>query len=233
MTMTRITLTTSAVFGEEDTAALGEYMSDALRAFTRTALGDATAHSVASEVKLLERKFKIYYDPHAEDPCSEEDVSPFIFYFAHRRYKGGHKNAVSPWLNDDPHCGEFIPGVVECLTVYGYDHGGLTISTTPFQYRWDSGIIGAIYITQESLKASGVTFDCPGDMRESMKKFIEYYDQYMQGNCYVVAEFDELGNQVETICGFIGDDIEKNGILDNFPVEDHPALRKAFDNIQI
>lgn len=172
--------------------------------------------------------FKILQDQWAENPCAYNEDSAFIFFFNHRRYTGGHENAVSPWVDDNPHSGEFIPGVIDCLTVYMYDHGGQTISTSPFSCPWDSGIVGAIYYTKDSLKKSGYRFDRPDDARDAMSRFIKHYDDWMQGENWLIECTDKTGN-TDILSGFTGGDIETNGILDNFPKEDHDAIRAAWE----
>ena len=176
--------------------------------------------------------FKILQDQWADNPCAYDDgYGPFLFFWNHRRYTGGHKDAVSPWVDDNPHSGEFIPGVIDCLTVYGYEHGGLSISTShayPFNCRWDSGILGAIYYTKDSLEKSGCKYERPDDALDAMRSFIKHYDDYLQGENWLIEWTDETGN-TDCLGGFTGSDIETNGILDNFPKEDHDAIRAAWE----
>jgi hypothetical protein len=42
--------------------------------------------------------------------------------------------------------------VAHIVVVYAYMHGGITISTTPFTCRWDSGKLGWAVITKEALR---------------------------------------------------------------------------------
>lgn len=42
---------------------------------------------------------------------------------------------------------------------------------------------------------------------------LEAYSDYLQGNCWQYCITDEDGNVVDSCSGFIGDDLEKNGIL--------------------
>lgn len=173
--------------------------------------------------------FKILQDQWADNPCQIDDgYGPFIFFFNHKRYSGGHKNAVSPWVDNNPFSGELIPGVIDCLTVYMYDHSGQTISTSPFSCHFDSGIVGAIYYTKDSLEKSGCKYDRPDDALDAMRSFIKYYDDWMQGENWLIEWTDETGN-TDSLGGFTGGDIETNGILDNFPKKDHDALRAAWE----
>lgn len=76
------------------------------------------------------------------------------------------------------------------LPLYLYEHSGITMSTTPFGCRWDSGQAGMAFVTKEELIESGayhITKDSPlEDMREAAHKVIrnevEEYDHYITGN---------------------------------------------------
>jgi len=47
--------------------------------------------------------------------------------------------------------------VSEILPMYMYNHSGITISTTPFSCRWDSGQIGWVFISQNNIDICGKT----------------------------------------------------------------------------
>jgi len=49
--------------------------------------------------------------------------------------------------------------------VYAYIHGGITVSTTPFSCRWDSGVLGFIRTTS----------------KESAEKWINYLNMVLNG----------------------------------------------------
>ena len=233
MAHSTIVLKTSAVFSDADRAAASEYFLQELQSFVRTTHGE-TPQSFTVSIDVLERKDRIVIgrDDWADSPC-DEDGGPFIFFWNHRRYKGGTKDAVSPWVDDDPRTGELIEGVVECMTVYGYDHGGLSISTStayPFNCRWDSGILGAIYVTKESLKAWGGVYETEDDIRKDMVKFIERYNDYLQGDCWRVDQIDEEDNIFESYGSLIGSTLEDTGILGEFPESKHDEVRAAWAN---
>lgn len=52
-------------------------------------------------------------------------------------------------LGDKKGSPEDIPDDAICLPLYLYDHGGITMSTSPFSCPWDSGQVGVIYCTKE------------------------------------------------------------------------------------
>jgi len=113
--------------------------------------------------------------------------------------------------------------VIEPL--YIYDHSGITISTTPFNCRWDSGQVGFIYITKEK-----VLKELAPDKKYFTKKLmqkaidainceVETYDQYITGEVYWFnTENLETGEQ-DSCGGFYGSNIWKSGIADHMDVE--------------
>ena len=73
---------------------------------------------------------------------------------------------------------------VVVLPIYLYDHSGLTIKTTPFGCNWDSGQIGFIYCTKETMKENGVTKKLA---KEYLDSEVQIYNQYIQGEVYCVS----------------------------------------------
>lgn len=91
--------------------------------------------------------------------------------------------------------------------LYLYDHSGITMSTSPFSCRWDSGQVGIIYMTYDDImKSVGATQigDTPWvpspEQIESctamIKGEVETYDQYIRGDVYgfMTYEADESAN---------------------------------------
>lgn len=128
------------------------------------------------------------------------------------------------------------------LPLYLYDHSGITMRTNPFSCKWDSGQVGFIYCTHETVKEEYGNIN-----EENIEKATNYligevstYDDYLTGNVYGFklfkidetalneyleeshAEFDDLDidelenlSEDEDSCwGFYGDDVENNGIAD-------------------
>lgn len=67
------------------------------------------------------------------------------------------------------------------LPVYMYDHSGITLSTGPFSCPWDSGRVGFIYVTKETCKQQGVTFN---NAESILKNEIKELDAYLTGDVY-------------------------------------------------
>lgn len=120
-----------------------------------------------------------------------------------------------------------------------YDHGGLTVSTSncyPYNDRWDSGVVGFIYVTKKTIfeECGNITEE---NWLERADKYLEgemkTYDQYLRGDVYsfrltktiiqqdkcphcgeVIREYEDE-KFIDGFSGFYGDCLEENGILDN------------------
>lgn len=72
------------------------------------------------------------------------------------------------------------------LPIYMYDHSGITISTSPFSCKWDSGQLGFIYVPHRSIQDEYGVVD-----KESIAKAtdviqseVQIYDAYLKGEVY-------------------------------------------------
>jgi hypothetical protein len=108
-------------------------------------------------------------------------------------------------------------GEVIILPLYLYDHSGITISTSPFSCRWDSGQIGYIFVSKDKIKKEGMDED---KVIEYLKNEVTTYDQYITGDMYRYTIYEietcSLGHQHKTFvegCGsFFGEEeAEKEG----------------------
>ena len=87
----------------------------------------------------------------------------------------------------------------EMLPLYLYDHSGLTISTSSFSCRWDSGQLGWIYISREQMlsawgdKSQRLTEQVREKARKCLKAEVTEYDLYLQGEVYGIC-IDRLVN---------------------------------------
>lgn len=114
---------------------------------------------------------------------------------------------------------ELLPGLrdVVLLPLYLYDHSGLTISTAPFSCPWDSGQVGWIYASSDTIRKEYGNAD-----RESMataervlRGEVEAYDHYLQGDSWYYRLY-EAGEEIDCCGGFLGD-VEKCGIEEYLP----------------
>lgn len=112
--------------------------------------------------------------------------------------------------------------VVAMLPLYLYQHSGMTIRTTPFGDRWDSGQVGWAYITREGAKKMGCvgvrheykdgktveagTWD-KAALEDAIRGEVANYDEYITGECYGYIVEDKDGDEVDdgSCWGFVGD----------------------------
>lgn len=96
-------------------------------------------------------------------------------------------------------------GAKVILPMYMLDHGGLAVSTTPFDDPRDSGQIGFIYLTEERIAAT-----IPGatkkQLTEMLKAEVAVYNQYMQGDIWEYIIRDANGSYAGGCGGFYGEE---------------------------
>jgi hypothetical protein len=172
--------------------------------------------------KLTNNKtLEVTQDEYAESPRQDDNLSTMICF--HGRYSLGDKHNYkhqdySGWAEmEKAIIKNEKPAVI--LPLYLYDHSGITISTSPFSCKWDSGQIGFVFISKDKVKNEyGVKRVTKKEIEKATKVLLaelETYDQYLRGEVYGYTLIDENGEIEDSCFGFIGSDIETNGILDN------------------
>jgi hypothetical protein len=105
-------------------------------------------------------------------------------------------------------------GAVAILPVYMYEHSGITIRTTPFSCKWDSGQVGFIFVGKEKLlKEYGgkkVTKKKIDRALGVIKGEVETYDQYLCGEVYGFTVEDKDEKDIDSCGGFLGDYNDKD-----------------------
>ena len=154
-------------------------------------------------------EIEIEQDQDPLDPRKEYDnVGKLIC--SHKRYSLGDKHDYkagdfSSWAELQAKIEE-DNDVAVLLPVYMYDHSGITISTTPFSCRWDSGQIGFIFCTNKQ-----VAEEWKGDIEKAKQYLlgeIETYDQFLTGDVHCFAIRNPGDDEVlESCCGFFGRNI--------------------------
>lgn len=151
---------------------------------------------------------KIIRDEDAESPREWDNLGTIVGY--PRKYQIYDEQAQnsqlygswSEWLQNE------LPHDVIALPVYMYDHGGITLSTTPFSCRWDSGQVGWIYVTKEKareeLGVQRITQRRANEIKEILKSEIHTMDLYVTGQVYG-HRCEENGVEVESCWGYIGE----------------------------
>ncbi len=204
-------------------------------------------NATATEVQ---RRVTIHPDEGIDSPRDWDNLGTMVCW--HSRYDLGDEQETgdsSEWLRnlagetvnvDDPDLipDEHVQRIIEkyfiMLSLYLYDHSGITMNTTGFSCPWDSGQVGWIYCTKEKGRESLATYTDEA-VREVLVGEVEIYDQYLRGDVYyflceegTVCDKGEVHWEVtNSCCGFYGSDVEENGMLDGMPDEFHELAKEA------
>ena len=94
------------------------------------------------------------------------------------------------------------------LPLYLYDHSGLTMNTTGFSCSWDSGCVGAIFVSKETIRKEygwrNITQKRKEQIIGYLKGEVETYDQFLTGDVYGYEIVDTDGNLEDSCWGFFG-----------------------------
>ncbi|MBL4582969.1 MAG: hypothetical protein JKY29_14285 [Gammaproteobacteria bacterium] len=177
-------------------------------------------HSPIHEESLNGHVIKIYHDGDVESPRDWDNLGTLIC--GHTRYNLGDEHSfdggreflldlcdldVDSELSVDELAGRAEKYAV-ILPAYLYDHSGLVMNTTGFHCPWDSGQVGFIYATLDTIRKEYSVARVSAKLRhrvaEVLKQEVATYSDYLNGNTYgYVIEQD--GDEIEACWGFIGD----------------------------
>jgi hypothetical protein len=159
-------------------------------------------HSLIESFARNGRTIEIHLDDDPQNPRKEWSNTA-TFVCAHGRYNLGDEQGEPC---DEAELRERISDILVVMPLYLYDHSGLTISTSAFGDRWDSGQVGWAYVTKSALDEGGWKTQ-PSD--EELQKLIESevseYDDYLRGNVYGYVVKGADGDHLDSCWGFIGD----------------------------
>jgi hypothetical protein len=180
-------------------------------------------------------ELKIEQDTDPMNPRTEWDNITTMVCF-HNRYELGDK---SDYRSKDFDGWDELKSQIESdynvlmiKPLYLYDHSGITISTSPFGCRFDSGQVGWVFIDEKQLQS--MVGDSSGHNETNLEEIIngdvKTYDQYLTGDVYRYSIYEietcslghEHRNFVEGCGGYFGEDecrSEGMSVLQNFEVE--------------
>jgi hypothetical protein len=163
-------------------------------------------------------KYEVVHDHDPLNPRTEYDnIGTMALY--HRRYNLGDKNKPD---RDD--LVEIIESKdVIAVKVYGYDHGGLSISAEKFSCPWDFGMLGYIYLSKQKAEKEAIPWEYDSVVKILVSE-IETYNHYLQGNCwgYLVTQ-DEDDEVIDQCWGYVGK-IEECGVLEAYDKNIHTLV---------
>lgn len=176
---------------------------------------------------------RVERDENAENPRREWDHEGTVLLAWHRRYDLGDR--VSSEIRPDNYDGRdehlaairerFAP--VAMLPVYGYEHGGITISTGAYGCRWDSGQIGWILATPNPRWESKSSEEIEAALRAE----VALVDAWLTGDVWGWEVIDaEDGGPCESCWGYYAD--EQGAEADGRATLAHWRQREAEEQAQ-
>lgn len=162
------------------------------------------------EKKIGEYTIKIYPDDSPESPREWDNISTIVCF--HTRYNLGDKHDYkssnyNSWLEikNDIIKNEDI-AIISPL--YLLVHSGISISTGDFGDRWDSGQVGWIFVSKETIRKNEKCKKVTKKLLEEYQKYlegeVEIYDQYLTGDIYGFKVFDKDGEEIDSCWGYYG-----------------------------
>ena len=106
------------------------------------------------------------------------------------------------------------------LPLYLYDHSGITMNTTGFSCRWDSGMVGCIYADYVNIRSwygvKKVTKNLIEKVKDMFRSEVKVYDDYISGNVYTYTILKD-GEEMDSCGGYPYEDAlnEAKAIVDN------------------
>ena len=136
-------------------------------------------------------------DEFAESPRYDDNLGTMIC--CHGRYKLGDRDIQ--YNEVDSVLEEFGDDMIS-LPLYLYDHSGITMNTTGFSCPWDSGQVGRICVSLDTVRNEyGVINDEVIErVTQVLISEVEVYDQYLRGDIYEFEIVYPDGAQ-DTLCG--------------------------------
>lgn len=178
------------------------------------------------EILYKDHIINIVFDNSAESPRDWEcNLSTMVCF--HGRYNLGDKNHgykvkdYDGWaemliaIGKNEGVGRNRLPIVDSL--YLFDHSGITISTTQFDCKWDSGKIGFVFVPYkkaiEYLGTSRMNKNGAIKIRKIIQDEVTLYDEYLRDNVYGFTILDSNREEIDSCNGFIGSDHKKSGLL--------------------
>jgi hypothetical protein len=155
-------------------------------------------NDIIETIEYKNYQIQLCYDTYPDNPREFHENFGIMACF-HKRYNLGDKHNFNEpqdlldWI-------EANKDTIYYLPLYLYDHGNITISTSPFSCRWDSGQVGFIYITKEKAEAEGIN-----EPYEALEAETKEYDYYLRGDTYGVRILDSEGEMLDSQFGYLGD----------------------------
>lgn len=180
---------------------------------------ESEGHSGDSYVICYSNGYRaeIRYDDFGESPRDWDNLGKM--YYWHRDYILGDKKVdLDYYHNFQEFIGELSEewGEIIWLPLYLYDHSEITMSTSSKRFEmvdsqgWDWGCCGIIFASHEDIKKAfmvdEITEEILDKATECLIGEVKTFDQFITGDVYTIAVFDENDNWLDSVGGFYGFD---------------------------
>src|SRR3990172_12839480 len=135
---------------------------------------------LVQEIEISEDiKFRVFQDNCVDSPRDWDNLGEMVCW--HKRYTLGDKHEYE---SPEELLDEITTDGSIYLPLYLYSHSGITISTSPFSCRWDSGQQVGFII----MRLAVIDSEFGGDKDKALKCLeteVKKYDQYLRGDIYL------------------------------------------------
>lgn len=141
--------------------------------------------------KIIGRyKVKVVQDTTPINPREWDNLGTMVCF--HNRYSLGDKHSYDS--DDYRGWAEMKEAIIKkekvgvILPLYLYDHSGITMKTTEFTCKWDSGQVGFIFISKKKMLEEYGGKIVTQALKDRVEKYlvaeVETYDKYLTGEVY-------------------------------------------------
>ncbi len=176
---------------------------------------------------------KVKRDDTADNPREICDQVGVMACWHRRRTLGDEQPKEDPidFQNELPRGTIVIP-------LYLYEHSIVTMRTTPFSCKFDSGQVGIMYATPERVRKTldldsspeVITDGVRDQVVNALEADVKVYDAYLRGDVWGFVLENEDGEHLYSCWGFYGDD--KDGIREHLEDAARALLDAAWDKRQ-
>lgn len=182
-------------------------------------------------IKVKNSKGEIWTLVKTYDNCPENPREYFerisTFYTFENRHNSPDKHSYRS-VNEWADANGFIVGnspndLIDSMTkkgyialpVWRYEHSSVSYSaamTNPYNCRWDSGMVGIIYISKKDvrkyLSVKKVTTKVESEMIDILQSEVKEYSSYSNGDVYSYELYDSNDELVDSVSGIYDSDFD-------------------------
>lgn len=185
---------------------------------------------VAETLEYKDRTIRIVYDDSgANDPRGFDNVSNVVHW--HSRYDLGEE--IPEYIRDTRDLQEVLDWLIKekkathIFPLFMYDHSGISVwigDNAPFMHhaQFDSGQVGFVYATPESIAMTGVDED---HIDEAIESEVKEWNDYLTGQVFGYQILDIDGKVEDDCYGFIGEE--------KYAIEEAKATVDSMDPIHV